>query len=143
MIAWTVVWILITVSMFRGLSVYDRATARLEKTKQDITRLQEENAKLADQISYERTPLAQEKRVRDELQLAKPGEVLVEFVTPTLPPSQSSPSTDSSSNSTGSLDNSANNPQVLGVLIPSLQKNPVFELLQAFWQNIVAHFSLE
>lgn len=70
-----------------GYLAMRRTQNEIAKVKKDISRLHDENAQLDDEVkSLQSDPHAVEKIARDELFLAKPGEIIIK-----LPQSQQTP----------------------------------------------------
>jgi cell division protein FtsB len=71
-----------------GFLAMHQTRAEIEKVQQNIDRLNKENEQLADQVHALKTdPHAIEKIARDELNLARPGDVIIK-----IPQQQPSPS---------------------------------------------------
>jgi cell division protein FtsL len=70
-----------------GFLALRRTKLEIERVQNEITRLNKENAELSDEVKSLKTdPHKIESIARDELGLAKPGEVIIK-----LPPSQQPP----------------------------------------------------
>ena len=68
-----------------GFIAMRRTQLEIQKVRKDIDRLSSENIQLSDQVKALKTdPHAIERIAREELQRAKPGEVIIRV--PTLPP---------------------------------------------------------
>ena len=76
-----------------GLLAMRRAQKEVEKLQQDIQQLNEENTRLAEQVKALKTdPRIIERIARDELGLAKPGELIFKLPPkPQEPPKQDAP----------------------------------------------------
>lgn len=72
-----------------GFLAMHRTQAEIEKVKQNLDRLAKENAQLEDQVhALKSDPHAIEKIARDELNLARPGEIIIKIP---QPPSSQAP----------------------------------------------------
>ncbi len=73
-----------------GFIAMRRTQLEIRKVRKDIDRLNSENIQLSDQVKALKTdPHAIERIAREELQRAKPGEVIIRV--PTLPPPTDTP----------------------------------------------------
>jgi cell division protein FtsB len=71
-----------------GFIAMRRTQNEIEKVKRDLDRLNKENAELGDQVKALKTdPHVIEKIAREDLQRAKPGEIIIR-IPPSQPPGQ-------------------------------------------------------
>jgi len=75
-----------------GFLAMRRTEKEIAKVKQDLQRLSEENRELAEQVkALKSDPSLIEKIARDELGLARPGEVIIRIPQPATPRRPASP----------------------------------------------------
>lgn len=79
MIGITVLCVVFFISLHKSGNKLQSSSQSLDQMKQEIARLQEQNQALVDDIEDSQTPLAQEKMIRDQLLMQKPGEVIVQL----------------------------------------------------------------
>ena len=131
------VWLIgtgvVITSMYQGLSVYTEAENRLDRQRRENEELVSKNAELTDKLMFESSDFAQERRVRNELGLQRPGETVITFV-----PTQEE--TDLTSNGMANGD-------VLGESERTESNNGPFGFIQSLWQQaisrVVEHFERE
>jgi cell division protein FtsB len=63
-----------------------RTQKEIDRVREDLSKLNEDNRRLADQVkALRRDPKLIEKIARDELGLAKPGEIIIKVPAPAQP----------------------------------------------------------
>jgi cell division protein FtsB len=68
---------LMLVSLYKGISDLTGTKDRFEKAEAEVARLEEKRQIIEEQISGSSQEIVKEKVIRDELGLAKPGEIVV------------------------------------------------------------------
>jgi cell division protein FtsB len=80
LLVFTLASALFSFSLYRTVQKSSVSRQHVTQQEQELAQIAEENNRISQQLEYAQTPFAQEKIVRDELLMQKPGEQVIQIV---------------------------------------------------------------